>query len=286
MKTQTISIKRLLSYACLLLISVIPISHAQNIAPSPCDPNYYDSMEARAWLEAQREISQNQNLIFKPDSVLEYSCFDQFIGILASTAPNMFSQSSRWGSPPGNISSSLNNVVGSAYSSYKAGNFAHGYLGGRKGDFAPAGQTSPYTCNIMNQVWESAKCMNFFDQPDQDGFFTFAEYADPARRDVRRLPPMPGDNPACAGPGNGPAGWQGQINKAVVNATLPWLPDNVNTFFNDLNQTACGSSLKIKTGITIRRESAPTEFYEHICLAPGCYYVPSNQESGTCVKVN
>ena len=54
-------------FAALLCSS---ISYAQN---SPCDPDYYESLEARAWLEAQREITQNQNLIYKPDSALEYT---------------------------------------------------------------------------------------------------------------------------------------------------------------------------------------------------------------------
>lgn len=278
-KSKTL-IKTLPGLVCLFLVCIVPYGYAQNIAPSPCDPNYYDSMEARAWLEAQREISQNQNLIFKPDSVLEYTCFDQFLSILVTNAPNMFSQSSRWGVPPGNIGTSINNVVGSAYSSYVSGNFAHGYLGGRLGELAPGGTTPPYTCDIMNQVWESAKCMNFFDQPEQDGFFTFAEYA--ANPDIRRLPA-----PACEGPGAGPGGWQAQINKAVVNATTPWLEDDVNTFFDQLNQPSCSSSLKLKTGITVRRASSPTAFAEFICLAPGCYFVPNdNGEDGTCADVN
>src|SRR5437016_4882806 len=43
---------------------------------TPCDPEYMDALEARAYLEAQREVAQNQNYILKPDSVLEYTCFD------------------------------------------------------------------------------------------------------------------------------------------------------------------------------------------------------------------
>ena len=48
-------------------------SYAQN---SHCDPQIMDLLETRAWLTAQREIVSNQNLIYKPDSTLEYSCFD------------------------------------------------------------------------------------------------------------------------------------------------------------------------------------------------------------------
>ena len=66
-------------------------------AATPCDPDYYESLEARAWLEAQREITQNQNLIFKPDSVLEYTCFDNHLRELADHADEMFSETTRWG---------------------------------------------------------------------------------------------------------------------------------------------------------------------------------------------
>ena len=35
-----------------------------------CDPDFLEVMEARAWEEAQREITQNANIIARPDSVL------------------------------------------------------------------------------------------------------------------------------------------------------------------------------------------------------------------------
>jgi hypothetical protein len=61
-----------------------PIHAFGQSAPAPaassCDPAYYDTLQSRAWLEAQREITQNQNLIFKPDSVLQYTCFDKHLG--------------------------------------------------------------------------------------------------------------------------------------------------------------------------------------------------------------
>ena len=89
--------------AALLLLGVVasfgkaPAAAPPVIAPSPCDPLYYDSLESRGWLEAQREITQNQNLIFKADSVLEYTCFDRFANELAQHARDMFSESTRWG---------------------------------------------------------------------------------------------------------------------------------------------------------------------------------------------
>ena len=67
-------------YQVLILLALIigvfiPSPHAAEIAPQSCDSNYWRQLSSRAWLEAEREIMQNQNLIFKPDSVLQYTCF-------------------------------------------------------------------------------------------------------------------------------------------------------------------------------------------------------------------
>ena len=46
--------------------------------PATCSPVIWDNFKNRAWEEGQREITQNQNLIARPDSVLSMTCFDQF----------------------------------------------------------------------------------------------------------------------------------------------------------------------------------------------------------------
>ena len=61
------------------------------IAESSCDPDYYDTLRHRAWQEAQREITMNYNFIPKPDSVLQYSCFDKQLGALEQARQNMIS---------------------------------------------------------------------------------------------------------------------------------------------------------------------------------------------------
>ena len=110
-------------------------SHAA--VTSPCDPQYMDALEGRAYLEAQREIMQNQNLIVKPDSVLEYSCFDSILRTIARANGDRsnFSESNRWGEVPNHGTQSLDNaiqaVVGASLTSYITANFNHNYLGGR-----------------------------------------------------------------------------------------------------------------------------------------------------------
>ena len=41
-----------------------------------CDIEFWDVLKKRAWMEAQREITQNANLIPKADSVMSMSCFN------------------------------------------------------------------------------------------------------------------------------------------------------------------------------------------------------------------
>ncbi len=163
-------------------------------APSPCDPLYYDSLKARAWLEAQREITQNQNLIYKPDSVLEYTCFDKFLDVLAGESTNMFSETLRWGLilVPGSMSLALERLVGVALVSYDYAAFDYDLLGGRfTGEKYTPGVVfgmfgSDYKCDVMKKAWDKAKCMDFVSEPMEDGFYSFAAYR--YNNDHRYLP--------------------------------------------------------------------------------------------------
>jgi hypothetical protein len=56
-----------------------------------CDTDFETVLEARATLEAMREVEIAQTLILKPDSVLEMSCFDDRLNELAAHADAMFS---------------------------------------------------------------------------------------------------------------------------------------------------------------------------------------------------
>ncbi|MGH1403090.1 MAG: hypothetical protein ACRBDL_02495 [Alphaproteobacteria bacterium] len=55
-----------------------------------CDEEFLDVMEARAWEEAQREITQNANIIRRPDSVLSMSCFGDWLDHLADYSDSNF----------------------------------------------------------------------------------------------------------------------------------------------------------------------------------------------------
>ncbi|MEM7650695.1 MAG: hypothetical protein AAF204_01260 [Pseudomonadota bacterium] len=189
-KVLAIDIRHLIMLSAILCAALLISGPARSqFAPDACDPNYYESLESRAWLEAQREITQNQNLIFKPDSVLEYTCFDRFLRELVAHEGQMFSGNSGFGFGVGTMGANLSALVGAPISSYQTANFNHTLLGGRSSVNAPlSGSISggSYTCDRMNTIWRIAKCMDFIDDPNNDGFFTFAEYA--ANADRRTLP--------------------------------------------------------------------------------------------------
>ncbi len=193
-----------------LALSILFIYHGDAIAqiapaPQPCDPGFYDQMRSRAWLEAEREIMQNQNLIFKPDSVLEYTCFDHFVAKAAWEGGDIFTHTTYFGGVPLIERESvyaLNNVlertVFASLDAYRGENFFHALLGGR-GEFLDIGAGSvkaitpppgteifapnayeyePYTCDVMAKVWAKAKCLNFVhnaDFADNDGFYPFED---------------------------------------------------------------------------------------------------------------
>ncbi|HPD83234.1 MAG: hypothetical protein R3D88_01560 [Alphaproteobacteria bacterium] len=230
-----------------------PMAQPQ-IAPQPCDTKYWEQMTSRAWMEAEREIMQNQNLIFKPDSVLEYTCFDQFVSINAHVAGPLFVHTNYFGTPIIPLSASqsmpnaLANVVSTALNAYRNANFNDNFLGGRAGSmnipnanstFVSASTNVGYTCSTMAEVWRAAKCMNFIDNAafqNTDGFYPFDDiqgfngnpnvsgYAG-AIQETRQWPASMSCSPS-AGPGGGgssaqnfgPAGtWRNQINIATNN---------------------------------------------------------------------
>ncbi len=253
------------------------------VAPSPCDPEYYQSLRSRAWLEAQREITQNQNLIVKPDSVLEYTCFDQFMSILAYEAFNMFSETPRWGIvlPPNSMDIALQNLVGTALGSYLAANFSHMFRGHRSLvlDYLPRPVSgipgTAYLCTSMRDVWLESKCTDFIEDPGTDGFYTFENYRDTPDKRTRPDP--------CFNPGL-PARWAIEFNTATVNPFTPWEEDNQAVFFGLL--AGCdGGTLQLETGVIVQRsKQEPRRYREKVCAPPGCRYVPSGMNSGSCQR--
>ncbi len=73
-----------------------PHANVTGTTTSACDGNFMNQIYSRAWLEGSREVIMSEQLIHKPDSVLEYTCFDQFVNIAAHNAGEAFSESQKW----------------------------------------------------------------------------------------------------------------------------------------------------------------------------------------------
>lgn len=287
-------------------------SSAVEIAPQPCDAQYWRQMSARAWMEAEREIMQNQNLIFKPDSVLEYTCFERFIDHNAGKAGDIFVHTDYFGpkiiarGSNESMEVALQNVVASALQVYNNGNHKHTFLGDRSRDMpAPRPNDKMFTgkvdyqqsyeCEIMSKVWKAAKCMNFIDNAkfqDSDGFYPFEgikKYG-PNSEDVagydtiKETRQYPIDM-KCDGSSQGAAGtWTDQITLANNdNNNLYKFQEPLGKIFKEvgdkLEPANCKGEQGIKTGVMVivdGKESHP----DGVCTNPGCVYT----KAGTCDK--
>ncbi len=215
MKSKTFNAVRSLAFGyCLAMACVITATapahaggaaatpaagNSSKIAPQPCDPRYWETLSARAWMEAEREIMQNQNLIFKPDSVLQYTCFDNMVSHGAKYLGDIFVHTDYFGKiiiQRGAAQAqeiALQNVVTTTLKSYIENNFSNKFLAQRseklrnkpaKDERKPGGSgweeakdmKAYQGCNIMAEVWKASKCINFIDNDEfknTDGFYPF-----------------------------------------------------------------------------------------------------------------
>ncbi len=174
-----------------------------------CDADFMNQIYAKAFLEAEREVVINNALMLKPDSVLEYSCFDQDAAAVALFAGPVFSESTRWAPTtinvlPGSVTinvnmgdtrldTSIEQLVLESLKVYVDENFAHDFLGGAAtGDNNTIANTvagiSTLPCDFMYLVQDVSRCDDF---ALNSRFMTFETYfSTPAliNNDPRTLP--------------------------------------------------------------------------------------------------
>lgn len=305
----------LLLFCFAILPTNMAIAAAPDIAPQPCDARYWEQMSSRAWMEAQREIMQNQNLIFKPDSVLEYVCFDQFANIAAHQGGQIFTHTTYFGNEIIRRGSNeamevaIMNVVTGALNQYVQRSFGHDFLGGRAthmsiqdkdSQFRPPTQPVGYTCDVMKNVWQTAKCANYIDSSifeGTDGFYPFktlrahnggqniAGYDD--IQETRLFPSSLSCRSSSVGArGNsvqsfGPAGtWNQQISQSENDGLYPYqipLQQIFQEVGDKLEPGKCGQPA-IKTGIMIYPSNGQP-YEDGICTNPGCIF----NRTGYCI---
>jgi hypothetical protein len=278
-----------------------------------CDGDFMNQIYARAFLEAQRENIINQTYIRKPDSTLQYTCFDRFVNHLAQHAPPLFSETTRWqnatvplnirfaaaGNPnqiplrvfmgTGHIVPRLNDMLSHTITEYIGSNFDHNSLGGSGGAMtAMQSSVSPgnYACSTMTQVWQLAKCFNF--PAASTLFMTFNELIS---TDPRTLPDVC-DNTLITAELIETSRNSGTAFSAASFDALDPLTDLIRPM--DSGET-CGPA--IPTGLTLTaydvtidlpEDARPsgvtvttTDQREFLCINPGCYYSTS---SNSCTR--
>ena len=291
-------------------ISAPATAQAQDIAPQACDSQFYQQLQSRAWLEAEREIMQNQNLIFKPDSVLEYTCFDQFLAINAWPGGDIFVHTTYFGPMIINrgtgesMEQALSKVVYQSLLPYRGtsggDNFGHEYLGGRAGAMEAETKNSEfksptdkgnasYNCQTMAKIWKTAKCSNFIDNSEfegTDGFYPFEAIKkhkngqDVAGYDTIKETRLYPEGLRCDGNDQGAAGtWQDQIKLAEnQDNNLYLFQEPLGKVYKDVGERLkpgeCGEA--IKTGITVIKSNDNSGEEDGVCTNPGCTYSGGN----------
>ncbi len=258
--------------------------------PKTCDAEFMKSLEARAWLEAEREVVQSENFIVKPDMITGYTCFAGWLNNMANDI-GLFSD----GLGLEHLDDALERLISAAWINYWRNNFEYRYRGGRSGGRQFPEDTvngAPYSCGALgisfdhvtqqvkanDGIAQAAKCENFQpgEDPDladgleptqrpQEGFFTIQEYVD---EDDKRH--MVGDfvPRACE---KDPR-WEAMYTLAIIEP--PWMPgdwlsNSRQAYFGLMNPDACGTA--VQTGITVRLVDG-TEFPDAVCPPPGCRY--------------
>lgn len=239
-----------------------------------CDADFMNQIYARAAIEADRELSVAGQNIRKPDSVLEYSCFDAMAKAGLSTINPYFSADTSTAGAKTPATKQHADFIKPALEGYVNTLFSHDYVIDGSGQDFSTGKT---TCDYMKSIRTITRCMDFDTIGNQ--FYSFDTLAgvDP------RVKP---DGNACGGTGitsdlvsvAGNDGFQyarfdvfTDYKAAVSGACAP--PVGTGVYYDDARKdgvswTALGQ-LIFGTAQTVEHK---------VCVNPGCYYDPFDDD--------
>jgi hypothetical protein len=296
LKTLALIVPRHLALLCAAgLFLFMPSTHAQTV-PDSCDVDFMTQMVSRATAEASRDVMVSQTVIRKPDSVLQYTCFDQIAKLTGTIAGPLFTENTKWQSatidvssyddkhspgpvnisvsafqPSNTVDNAVKDIVLDAMKAYTDKNFGHKFLGDHAGSISNPGAGGDYNCTIMQQVWNAAKCENF----NTDDLFTELN----APKDLREKPK------ACNNPYDAPTyDYDVDIYDTFVertNRNAPGPPPPTCEAFKAIQTGRQVEIITFSKGLlgTTNRSSIITG--ERICLLPGCSY---DYKAGKCIE--
>lgn len=265
--------------------------------PDTCDPDYMDVLNARTYLEAKREMETAQRIILKPDSVLEYSCFNEE-EIWLGTYGGRFSEfglNAGGGNPaefdgvpvatrvlPNSLENALSNVVEASLVRF-LDSFSHIYGGGTF-PIIP----NPFAgCNSMNIVWFTSKCQNF----DRNWWVRFEDLSAIDIRvfpipclpvyDIDRTTNLNGAIAASYPAPEFPPPYNDPTSITPVTAVTPApTPNGRMDALDAFSANLIGAcTAPMPTGVVITLDNGATFIDEAVCVQPKCYF-----DGTTCTR--
>lgn len=238
-----------------------------------CDADFMNQITSTAFMGAERDIMKADAIILKPDSVLEYSCFDVRVSQLVPVAQTFGNTTYTH-----KLDTLIEDLVLVALPPYINGSFSHDYLGGadagNDSNISSSITTNTSPCDAMYNVYHVAKCSQFgLEAP----FMSFSQLinTDPRQR------------PRSCGPGSGSAIRQWMIDLANNTNFAYSSIDRVTNYLDRTRGAAnntCASATPIPTGITVQYRQygqdilgRPTvvssyDYPDKFCINPGCYF--------------
>ena len=289
---------------------IVTANNSYVYAQDACDPNFNTVMEARATAEAMRELEMAQHFILKPDSVLEYSCFNNAVVRISNSDifsdavldANLFELPPQMYVPGGPYPGYLPTIDDTQVTApnYNAnfrvqpGADAPGgaltafdldttlsdvvlytlleHLNVNFGHVFAGGFLSTPSASVCNAMQLVWNYMRC-DNFNKTSFYTFMELSVLDPRVVPSYPPLNCNDP------NRATLWSAAI--AAANPA-PGATGGVAPVVTHVDQFAssCSGVEPIPTGVRVFDGSPPVEVFDDaVCLAAGCHY---NRTTGNC----
>ena len=154
--------------------------HRKKSETAGCDANFMNQIYANAFLEAEREVIIAHSMILKPDSVLEYTCFDQLAAkaggdgggsVFTDKEQEVEGEKVHLGDEA--LDEAIEKIVLKSLKSYVDKNFSHNFMGGtldQNNSISDSYNSVADGCDFMFAVHRLAKCEDF---DNIVGFMTF-----------------------------------------------------------------------------------------------------------------
>jgi len=253
-----------------------------------CDADFMNQISGRAFLEAEREMVSANATIVKPDSILEYSCFDQIAANASKKQGPLFGESDRWHNvdvDTGDGNTKLNaylgkkdldrqveSVVLGTLDGYVKDSFSHDFMGGvNSGEDSNISKTvdgAGKVCDSMYNVYHVAQCSDFgLEAP----FMTFEALTS---TDPRSQPETCGSTHGVT---------QKMIDLAKNKDFKYSAVDKVQTYLSKTRADGKTCDDPVPTGLTVNHAERGQDLAGHpttddkytyqdkICPNPGCY---------------